>query len=133
MPGLLPRPASSLSESAMTGRRSKNSLLAFAALALTVAALPARAQDWPQQPIHMIVPFGPGGGSDLISRILAEAMEERLGKAVVVENKPGAGGIIGNEFIARAKARWLHARHDDRGPDHRRGHAQARCPTTLWR
>jgi tripartite-type tricarboxylate transporter receptor subunit TctC len=86
----------------MTGRRSKSSLLALAALALTVAALPARAQDWPQQPIHMVVPFGPGGGSDLIGRILADAIGERLGKAVVVENKPGAGGIIGNEFIARA-------------------------------
>src|SRR5580692_4261995 len=94
MPGSLPRPASSRNEIAMTGRRSKNSLLVLAALALTVAALPARAQDWPQQPTHLVVPFGPGGGSDLIGRILADAIGERLGKAVVVENKPGAGGII---------------------------------------
>jgi tripartite-type tricarboxylate transporter receptor subunit TctC len=74
-----------------------------AALALIAAAAGAAAQDWqPQQPIHMIVPFGPGGGSDIIGRILAEAMEARLGKPVVVENKPGAGGIIGNEIVAKA-------------------------------
>jgi tripartite-type tricarboxylate transporter receptor subunit TctC len=84
----------------MISVRLKAVLLVFAALAL--ATQPARAQDWPQQPIHMIVPFGPGGGSDLIGRILAQALEERLGKPVVVENKPGAGGIIGNDFIARA-------------------------------
>jgi tripartite-type tricarboxylate transporter receptor subunit TctC len=82
-------------------------LKAFAALAaafgLIAAAGAAAAQDWaPQQPIHMIVPFGPGGGSDIIGRILAEAMEARLGKPVVVENKPGAGGIIGNEVVAKA-------------------------------
>jgi tripartite-type tricarboxylate transporter receptor subunit TctC len=86
----------------MISVRLKAVFLVFAALAL--AAQPVRAQDWPQQPIHMIVPFGPGGGSDLIGRILAQALEERLGKPVVVENKPGAGGIIGNEFIARATA-----------------------------
>ncbi len=86
----------------MISVRLKAVLLVFAALALATQS--ARAQDWPQQPIHMIVPFGPGGGSDLIGRILAQALEERLGKPVVVENKPGAGGIIGNEFIARATA-----------------------------
>jgi len=63
---------------------------------------PAAAQEWPAQPIHMIVPFGAGGGSDIIGRILADALQERLAKPVIVENKPGAGGIIGNEFIAKA-------------------------------
>ncbi len=62
----------------------------------------APAQDWPQQPIHIIVSFGPGGGADIIGRILADAMQERLGKPVIVENKPGAGGIIGNELVAKA-------------------------------
>jgi tripartite-type tricarboxylate transporter receptor subunit TctC len=72
------------------------------AFAFVFAAHSARAQEWPQQTIHLIVPFGPGGGSDLLGRILAQALEERLGKPVIVENKPGAGGIIGNEVIARA-------------------------------
>jgi tripartite-type tricarboxylate transporter receptor subunit TctC len=77
-------------------------LAVAAALCLVAASHPAPAQDYPQQPIHMIVPFGAGGGSDIIGRILADALQDRLGKAVVVENKPGAGGIIGNEFVAKA-------------------------------
>jgi tripartite-type tricarboxylate transporter receptor subunit TctC len=82
--------------------RMRAMLLASIALASALAAQPARADDWPAQTIHLIVPFGPGGGSDLIGRILAQSLEQRLGKPVVVENKPGAGGIIGNEFIAKA-------------------------------
>src|SRR5580704_3406978 len=60
------------------------------------------ARDWPAQPIHIIVAFGAGGGADIIGRILADAMQERLGKPVIVENKPGAGGILGNELVAHA-------------------------------
>jgi tripartite-type tricarboxylate transporter receptor subunit TctC len=86
----------------MMPRRTKKLAPALAALALFVTVTPVRAQDYPQQPIHIIVPFGPGGGADLITRILAEAMERRLGKPVVVENRPGAGGIIGNEIVAKA-------------------------------
>jgi len=73
--------------------------------ALIVAAgltRPAAAQDWPQQPIRIVVSFGPGGGADIIGRILAESMQSKLGKPVVIENKPGAGGIIGNEAVANA-------------------------------
>jgi tripartite-type tricarboxylate transporter receptor subunit TctC len=73
-----------------------------AALCLITTVKSAPAQDWPNQPIHLIVAFGPGGGSDIIGRILADAMQERLGKPVLVENKPGAGGIIGNELVANA-------------------------------
>jgi tripartite-type tricarboxylate transporter receptor subunit TctC len=72
----------------------------FAALLLTAVA--ARAQDYPQRPIHMIIAFGPGGGSDIIGRILADSMQAKLGQAIVVENKPGAGGILGNDYVARA-------------------------------
>ena len=67
---------------------------------MMAAASPASRQDCPQQPIRIIVSFGPGGGADIIARILADAMQTRLGKPVVVENKPGAGGIIGNEAVA---------------------------------
>jgi len=74
------------------------------ASAVLVAVLESQvaAQDWPQKPIRIIVSFGPGGGADIIGRILADAMQTRLGKPVVVENKPGAGGIIGNEAVANA-------------------------------
>lgn len=81
----------------------KQPMLALAAvLCLLASARPAPAQEWPQQPIHMVVAFGPGGGSDIIGRILADALQERLGKPVIVENKPGAGGVIGNEVVAKA-------------------------------
>jgi tripartite-type tricarboxylate transporter receptor subunit TctC len=83
-------------------QRTKNGLAVIVALAMAVVAAPVRAQEYPQQAIHIIVPFGPGGGADLITRILADAMEKRLGKPVVVDNKPGAGGIIGNEVVAKA-------------------------------
>lgn len=73
---------------------------ALAALLLTAGAAPA--QDFPLRPIHFIIAFGPGGGSDIIGRILADAMQTRLGQAIVVENKPGAGGILGNDIVARA-------------------------------
>jgi tripartite-type tricarboxylate transporter receptor subunit TctC len=75
---------------------------AFAALLLTFAAAPAPAQNFPERPLHFIIAFGPGGGSDIIGRIVGDAMQSRLGQAVVVENKPGAGGILGNDQVARA-------------------------------
>jgi len=78
-------------------------IFAFAAALLTMAlAGPATAQDYPQQNIRIIVSFGPGGGADIIGRILADSMQKKLGKPVIVENKPGAGGIIGNDVVAKA-------------------------------
>jgi tripartite-type tricarboxylate transporter receptor subunit TctC len=62
-----------------------------------------QAQVWPQGPIRIIVSFGAGGGTDIIARILAEAMQSRLGKPVVIENRPGAGGTLGNEAVANAE------------------------------
>src|SRR5262249_57911167 len=50
----------------------------------------------------MIVPFGPGGGADIIGRIVAQSLQEKLGQPVVIENRPGAGGTLGNEAVARA-------------------------------
>ncbi len=64
---------------------------------------PALAQDaWPSKPIRMIVPFPPGGSTDVLGRILAEELRTALGQPVIVENKPGAGGNIGGELAARA-------------------------------
>jgi tripartite-type tricarboxylate transporter receptor subunit TctC len=69
---------------------------------LALAAVPVMAQDYPQRPIHIIVSFGPGGGADIIARIIGQSMQDRLGQGVVIENKPGAGGTLGNDFVARA-------------------------------
>jgi tripartite-type tricarboxylate transporter receptor subunit TctC len=80
----------------------KLAALSVAVVCTVIAAQPAQAQDWPQQPIRLVVAFGPGGGADIIARIVGEAMETRLHKPVIIDNKPGAGGIIGNEFVARA-------------------------------
>ena len=66
------------------------------------AALAQPAQDWPQQPIHIIVSFGAGGGADIVGRILADALQDRLGRPVIVENKPGAGGNLGAAAAAHA-------------------------------
>jgi tripartite-type tricarboxylate transporter receptor subunit TctC len=71
-------------------------------LCLIATAETAQAQEWPQRQIRIIVSFGPGGGADIIGRILADAMQPRFGKPVIVENKPGAGGILGNESVAKA-------------------------------
>jgi tripartite-type tricarboxylate transporter receptor subunit TctC len=81
----------------------KRLYLAFAVALLMVGlAKPALAQEWPQQNIRIVVSFGPGGGADIIGRILAESMQQKLGKPVIIENKPGAGGILGNDVVAKA-------------------------------
>jgi tripartite-type tricarboxylate transporter receptor subunit TctC len=65
-------------------------------------AKPAAAQNYPNQSIKMIISFGAGGGSDIVGRIVAQRMQEKLGQPVVVENRPGAGGLLGNEAVASA-------------------------------
>ena len=80
----------------------KSIFVAICALALGVAAS-ASAQDYPNRPIRLIVSFGPGGGADIVGRILGQAITDRLGQAVVIENRPGAAGTIGNEAVARAE------------------------------
>ena len=71
---------------------------------LTAMASTAMAQDWPSQPIKYIVPFPPGGATDIISRPLADKLRERLGQAVVIENIGGAGASIGVGRLKQAKA-----------------------------
>ena len=82
----------------------KKLLLAFAAALILTAGLakPAPAQEWPQRTIRIVVSFGAGGGADIIGRILAESMQSKLGQSVIIENKPGAGGILGNDLVAKA-------------------------------
>jgi len=76
-------------------------LAAIAATALLGTG--AACADWPDHPIKWVVPFGPGGANDLIARAAADAVSKRLGQPVVIDNKPGAGAIIGADFVAKAK------------------------------
>jgi len=69
-----------------------------------LGALPAMAaQDYPSRPVTLVVPYTPGGSSDVIARTLAEALRKDLGQTVIVENKPGAGTAIGSDYVARAQ------------------------------
>jgi tripartite-type tricarboxylate transporter receptor subunit TctC len=76
--------------------------LPLAAAAVFVLAASAAAQDYPAKPIRMIIPFPPGGGSDVTGRVVAAALSERLGRQVIVDNRAGAGGVIGTELAANA-------------------------------
>jgi tripartite-type tricarboxylate transporter receptor subunit TctC len=74
----------------------------FTALLLAALAGQASAQDWPQRPLRMLVGFGAGGGTDILARIVAPAMGTALGQPVVIENRPGAGGSIAANVVAKS-------------------------------
>jgi tripartite-type tricarboxylate transporter receptor subunit TctC len=75
-------------------------LALLAAAGLLAGAV--QAADWPARPITLVVPFPPGGPTDMVARVLAQSVGEQLGQSVVVDNKPGANGNIGNAFVAKA-------------------------------
>jgi len=82
-------------------------VMATAAVAL---ALPAAAQTWPVKPVRWVVPFSAGGVADIPARVIGQRLSEALGQQVVIENRPGAGGTLGSEAVARAPAdgyTWL--------------------------
>ena len=72
------------------------------ALAAAVPATPAAAQDYPSRPVRLIIPFPPGGSNDVVGRMIGTQLSERLGKQVVVDNRAGAGGVVGTELAASA-------------------------------
>jgi len=74
----------------------------LAALALSMVSTLAVAQAWPSKPIKYIVPFAPGGTTDILGRTIADKLSLALGQPVVIENKPGAGGGLGAELVAKA-------------------------------
>jgi tripartite-type tricarboxylate transporter receptor subunit TctC len=74
------------------------------AVAAAMLAAPAAAQSYPTRPVTIVVPFAPGGPTDIVARSLAQAMEKSLGGNVIVENKPGAGGTLAVADVARAPA-----------------------------
>jgi tripartite-type tricarboxylate transporter receptor subunit TctC len=78
--------------------------LASGAAALPAVSRIARAQTYPTRPVRFVAAFAPGGGSDILSRLLGQALSERLGQPFVIENRPGAAGNIGTEAVAHAAA-----------------------------
>lgn len=80
------------------------SVLTVAALAALAAGNARAAQDWPQRPVSVVVPFPAGGSTDTIARMLTAPLNEKLGQPFVVDNKPGATGAIGATFVKRAPA-----------------------------
>ena len=74
-----------------------------ALLALGLSSGAAAQSDFPNKPVHIIVPYSAGGATDILARLLAKGMQERLGQPVVVENKPGAGGVVGTTYVANAE------------------------------
>jgi tripartite-type tricarboxylate transporter receptor subunit TctC len=87
-------------------RRERRNFLQLAAGALALPALVrvAAAQAWPARPVHLIVGFAPGGGTDITARMIAGWLAERLGRQFVVENRPGAGTNLATEAVVRAPA-----------------------------
>src|SRR5436190_2860781 len=76
--------------------------LAAGAAVLPVVSRVAWAQAYPTRLVRLIVPFGPGGGTDIVARLIGQWLSERLGQTFVIENRPGAGGNLGTEAVVRA-------------------------------
>src|SRR6476660_7516368 len=90
------------------GNREEANLPTFHSLPLTIAGLlltlspVASAQDYPTKPVRVIIPFPPGAINDTVGRLISTHLSERLGKQFVVENRSGAGGVVGTETAANA-------------------------------
>src|SRR5919197_1390028 len=75
----------------------------MAVAAATLASTPAVAEEFPSKPITLVIPFGPGGASDLTARTFIHLSQQVFGQPMVIQTKPGGGGAIGSEFVAQAK------------------------------
>src|SRR5262245_62386006 len=100
----LRRPDSTGDTMKATSTRLRRIIQGLAALAFC-AMLPAvQAQTWPTKPIKVIVPYTPGGFTDITARLVTAKLQERLGQPVIIENKPGANSIIGVDALAKSPA-----------------------------
>jgi tripartite-type tricarboxylate transporter receptor subunit TctC len=86
----------------MTRLRSAVRVLFLAALACAAGTVAARAQNFPKRPIHLIMPYSPGGIIDFAGRVVAQKLGDVLNQTVVAENRPGAGGIVGVDYVAHS-------------------------------
>ena len=87
----------------MTHHIAPGTILSGIVAVITIAApLSIKAQGYPNRPIRMVAPFAPGGGTDISARILAEGMSQELGQPVIVDNRPGAGSILGTDIVAKS-------------------------------
>jgi tripartite-type tricarboxylate transporter receptor subunit TctC len=86
----------------MTHSFLRNVIAALVAMACAGTVQEVCAQPWPNKPIKIVVPFAPGGATDIIGRLVAQKLGDRIGQPVVIENKPGAGTTIGNAAVAKA-------------------------------
>ena len=73
-------------------------------LILAAQADAPQAQDYPTRPVTIVVPFAPGGGTDMLARMLGQNFEQRLGKTFLIENRPGAGSVVAANAVAKAAA-----------------------------
>ena len=87
----------------MPARPAFHFVLAALACAVATFAAAAVAQPYPNRPVRMIVPFAPGGATDIIARLVGQKLAERMGTSIVIENKPGAGTTVGNAEVAKAR------------------------------
>ena len=101
-------------------------LVPFLLLVASLLLVPclALAQSYPAKPVRLIVPFPPGGTTDLIARIVQARFQEFLGQSVLIENRAGAGGSVGAAEVAQGRARRLHAAHGVRHPRGEPSHLQ---------
>ncbi|MGA7490883.1 MAG: tripartite tricarboxylate transporter substrate binding protein [Xanthobacteraceae bacterium] len=76
--------------------------LAIALAGSLLALAPAAAQDWPTKTVRIVVPFGPGSTPDMVARLIADRLQQKLGQSFVIENKPGASGNLGTDVVAKA-------------------------------
>src|SRR6516225_7720373 len=80
-----------------------NRRFVLALCGLLFAWTPAAAQDWPTKTVRIIVPFGPGSTPDIVGRLIADHMQQKLGQPFVIENRPGASANTGTEMVAKAE------------------------------